>query len=412
MLTSIDLFAGCGGLSLGLERAGFRSVFVSEIHPSALQTYLTNRPDPWLHDSRNHVLDLLSLTRSEGQLEALSRRLNREFGEIDIVAGGPPCQGFSGIGHRRTFSIEREQVPSNHLYREMARFIQFVAPKAFVFENVRGLLHSRWTPDGERGEIWEDVRSAFGAVQVKRGRRRYSYRIQHQLLFAKDFGVPQNRPRVIMVGLREDIAQSHSDSVNLLPCPSGDRAPDIAELLGDLVDPDWHPGGSTPHYLSEPATQVQQELREPRRGRTFGIGSELLEQDYSKHSESTRKKFLHMLLNQGEIPAEMQTKKFAQRVLPETWGDGGPSITVTSLPDDFVHFRQPRTLTVREWSRLQLFPDWYIFAGRRTTGGRRRAGDLSIDDWSRDVPKYTQIGNAVPVNLGQAIGTHLAGLLS
>lgn len=107
----------------------------------------------------------------------------------------------------------------------------------------------------------------------------------------------------------------------------------------------------------------------------------------------------------------MKTKKFAQRVLPARWGPTGPQITLASLPDDYVHYRRPRVLSVREWARLQTFPDWYEFKGRRTTGGRRRAGDPSVGDWSRDVPKYTQIGNAVPVALAQAVGRHIAALL-
>jgi len=107
----------------------------------------------------------------------------------------------------------------------------------------------------------------------------------------------------------------------------------------------------------------------------------------------------------------MQTKKFAQRLLPQRWAPRGPSITATSLADDYVHFAQPRVLTVREWARLQMFPDWYSFVGKRTTGGRRRAGDPSIGNWTRDLPKYTQIGNAVPVALATAVGSHLAGLI-
>ena len=87
-------------------------------------------------------------------------------------------------------------------------------------------------------------------------------------------------------------------------------------------------------------------------------------------------------------------------------------ITATSLPDDYVHYGQPRILTVREWARLQTFPDWYQFAGKRTTGGRRRAGDPDAGDWSRELPKYTQIGNAVPVWLARAVGRHLRALVS
>ena len=105
-------------------------------------------------------------------------------------------------------------------------------------------------------------------------------------------------------------------------------------------------------------------------------------------------------------------KKFSQRLLPERWDENGPNITVTGSTEDIIHFSQPRILTVREWARLQGFPDWYQFAGPRTTGGRRRAGDPSKGDWTRDLPKYTQIGNAVPVKLATEIGTHLKKLIS
>ena len=107
----------------------------------------------------------------------------------------------------------------------------------------------------------------------------------------------------------------------------------------------------------------------------------------------------------------MKTKKFAQRVLPKVWKNGKPNITVTSLPDDYVHYSQPRSLTVREWARLQTFPDWYQFSGKRTTGGIRRAGNPKEGLHDREVPKYTQTGNAVPVKLAYEIAKHFMKLL-
>ena len=118
-----------------------------------------------------------------------------------------------------------------------------------------------------------------------------------------------------------------------------------------------------------------------------------------------------MVKTQGEIPASMETKKFAQRYLPPVWGEQGPTITATSLPDDYVHFSQPRIPTVREWARLQMFPDWYRFEGKRTTGGVRRAGNPREGIFDRELPKYTQIGNAVPVSLATEVGGHFANLL-
>ena len=118
-----------------------------------------------------------------------------------------------------------------------------------------------------------------------------------------------------------------------------------------------------------------------------------------------------MVKNKGVIPDHLKTKKFAQRLLPKTWGNKGPSITACSLPDDFVHYKQARTLTVREMARLQTFPDKYKFCGKRTTGGIRRAGNPREGNFEREVPKYTQIGNAVPVRLAENIGTHFRKIL-
>ena len=157
---------------------------------------------------------------------------------------------------------------------------------------------------------------------------------------------------------------------------------------------------------------MQKYFRTREDGHIMDKGDDLLEQEYSAHLARIRDKFTFMIKNQGKIPESMKTKKFAQRVLPKQWDENGPNITTTSLPDDFVHFSQPRSLTVREWARLQTFPDYYKFAGKRTTGGSRRAGNPLEGIWERETPKYTQIGNAVPVKLAEEIGKHLMKILS
>lgn len=407
MRTLIDLFAGCGGLSLGLENVGFTPIYVNELHPDALQTYLVNRSHLPVAQPGNQSSDINKVTHSKAGLVALAERLKKNYGDIDLVAGGPPCQGFSGIGHRRSFDVAKEDMPNNHLYREMAKFISHTAPKVFIFENVRGLLNSKWTPDGEKGEIWADVLKTFKKIKVKKGTKELHYEVYWELVFAKDFGVPQNRPRVIMIGIRSDINRLTNDDMKRLFDEQKFQvdAPDPIDLLGDLIDTKWTPGGSSLIYPQAAKSDIQKFLRRnPTTGEVAKKGGSLLEQDYANHSELVMKKFAYMIDHDGEIPKSMQTKKFAQRLIPERWGDKGPFITATSLPDDYVHFSQPRVLTVREWARLQTFPDWYQFNGKRTTGGRRRAGDPSLGLWSRDLPKYTQIGNAVPVNLASEIG--------
>jgi DNA (cytosine-5)-methyltransferase 1 len=410
---TIDLFAGSGGLSLGLEQAGFQTVFVNEIHPIGLETFLINRPKSLLQNSQNQSLDILEITKRPHELSALASRIREEHGDIDLVTGGPPCQGYSGIGHRRSFLVDKIEIPSNHLYREMAKFIGAIGPKAFIFENVKGLMSARWTPEGEKGEIWRDVLATFERIQVPVRSRKTGYVIQHQLVLSKNYGVPQNRPRVLIVGIREDVfskIQHTNLATKFFPVETNDF-PNIKELWSDLVDPNWMPGGSTANYPNSASTSIQRIFRTTPDGLMARKGAPLTFHSYSKHDEKTLRKFRSMISNDGRVSEEFTTKKFAQRLLPQTWTLTGPTITATSAPDDFVHYCQPRIPTVREWARLQTFPDWYQFAGKRTTGGRRRAGDPSLGIWQRDLPQYTQIGNAVPVKLAFEVGKHLKSLL-
>lgn len=408
----IDLFAGSGGLSLGLEQAGFEPVFVNELNQDAMSTYLRNRKGNGLDERDGHSFDIKDITKAKSTSKDFADMIRAKHGEIDLICGGPPCQGYSGIGHRRTFKLTKDEIPTNHLYEDMAQVVSVVAPKAFLFENVRGLLNSKWGPSGSNGEIWEDVRKTFSKIRVLVNGKKLSYEIGWKLVYAKDFGVPQNRPRVLMVGLREDLPFHPLDTQDKGLLPIGTkRGPDLIDLMSDLLDPKWREKGITQKYLHKPKTDIQELLRVAHLGKTFGKSDLLSDQEYSNHSDAVIEKFTHMLLHGSDLPDRMKTKKFSQRALPARWGENGPSITATSLPDDYVHFSQPRVLTVREWARLQYFPDWYEFSGKRTTGGRRRAGDPDAGDWTREVPKYTQIGNAVPVELARQVGLHIKGLI-
>jgi len=408
----VDLFAGCGGLSLGLEKAGFQPVFVNEINKDAMSSYLRNRSDqhPELAHKDFHAYDIKEFVNTNNSVKDLKsslkavHNLDIENGELDLLVGGPPCQGFSGIGHRRSFSVDKCDLPSNLLYQDMAWMVHKLKPKIFLFENVRGLLSSRWTKEGEKGEIFKDVVKSFGSLK--------DYHIQHALVHAKDYGAPQNRPRILLVGVRKDIdltpwIQLDSGIAGgFLPQPTK-NPPDLIDLLGDLVNPDFSYGGVDKLYLNSANKEIQKKFRTRPDGTLMPKGSPLTEQEYSNHSLKVIKKFEYMLENNGNISEEFRTKKFAQRLLPKRWDPKvGPNITATSLADDYVHFNQARVLSVREWARLQWFPDWYEFSGKRTTGGIRRAGNPQLGIFDRELPKYTQIGNAVPVFLSEKLGEH------
>ncbi len=390
-------------------------MYVNELNKDALETYLINRDKHFPHLRNNFFSqDIKEIVKDKKFFSNLLKKLEKEFGRnfkkdtVDLVTGGPPCQGFSGIGIRRSYSVDKEQLPSNHLFQDMAFFIHKIQPKMFLFENVEGLIRSRWTKAGTKGEIFRDVLDTFKKLK--------GYEVKSRLVYAKDYGVPQNRPRILIIGIKKALLKNKntfSDALEggFLPQPTDDY-PNIDEVLSDLVDRSYKNGRSTDTYLSEPKTNWQKLIRSNQfTGESLKKGDVLNEHKYSNHSEIVRKRFEYMIKNNGSIPDSLKTKKFAQRVLPAKWNDKGPNITACSLADDFVHFSQPRSLTVREWARLQTFPDWYLFAGKRTTGGIRRAGNPRESIFDRELPKYTQIGNAVPVKLAYEIGKHFLSFL-
>lgn len=433
-LTLVDLFAGCGGLSLGLEQAGFTTVFVNELNEHAMASYLANRHHklngiPFadhqdLHCNDAHELQgerLERLIKDLSNIKDLELVFDRSDGStLDLIAGGPPCQGYSGLGHRRSYAVDKRAIPSNQLYQRMVSIIARLRPRIFLFENVKGLLTSRWERSGDR-RIWPDVLNEFRSIS--------GYEVRWSLVRSSDYGVPQNRPRVLLVGIRNDVVGSsnvadptrHSEDAvtcGFLPEPDPSRCPDLVDLLGDLIDPligqKLRHGDldrselETKTYPSDPHNELQRALRTTPDGKP----ARLTDHMYSKHAPHIVAKFMHMHAHGGELPDWGKTKKFSQRLLPPRWGNNAPNVTATSMPDDYVHFAQPRTLTVREWARLQLFPDWYQFKGKRTTGGVRRAGNPLEGNFDREVPKYTQIGNAVPVGLAKAIGDHFRSILN
>lgn len=413
--TMIDLFAGCGGLSLGMEQAGFFPLYVNELNSDAIETYLINRDRTHPHlRSKYQSRDIKSCVARDGYFDDLLDGFKRDFGRdfrknsVDLLTGGPPCQGFSGIGIRRSYSVDKVQLPSNHLYQDMAYCIHAIRPKIFMFENVEGLLRSRWTSEGSKGEIFEDVLRTFQSIP--------DYQVRFRLVHGRDYGVPQNRPRVLIVGIRNDISYAVAESqdaveAGLLP-PATGMYPHIEEIFSDILDESFEYGGETSFYPKAPTNEWQKRFRHnPLTGGVYDKGEPLTEHVYSKHSPRVVEKFSFMIENGGQIPDHLKTKKFAQRLLPRRWGNQGPNITACCLPDDFVHYAQARSLTVREWARLQTFPDWYQFAGKRTTGGIRRAGNPRESIFEREVPKYTQIGNAVAVNMAAEIGHHFRKLL-
>ncbi len=407
--TSIDLFAGCGGLTRGLEDAGFKCLAFNELNKDAAASFSAN-----FNKAQMLSNDIYNVTRKE-----LKAKLGDKYKSIDLVCGGPPCQGFSGIGHRRSFSVEKEDIPTNHLYEEMIRVIKSIRPKAFLFENVRGLLSSKWNSEGENGEIFRQVYEAFKSIP--------GYRVQPTLIHASWFGVPQNRPRVMIMGLREEIFDAAGITLpefdldrkastfpsqlrnngGMFPVWDGKHtAPGVEEMISDLAYKitDWYAEKGI--HRMKARNSLQRSMREDLE--VVSGKQKLTDHFVSNHSDKVRERFQYMIDNNirniRDLPEKKRTKKFSQKLLPREWENGAPTITCCSNSDDYVHYSIPRALSVREWARLQTFPDHHEFRGPRTTGGVRRAGNPDEGNWDREVPKYTQIGNAVPPLLAKAIG--------
>lgn len=391
----IDLFAGCGGLSLGLRRAGWNGVFAVEAHADAFETYRhnhlrTNNDWPeWLPLAPMRIEQLISDHRSN--LESLE-------GTIDLVAGGPPCQGFSTAGRRR------QSDPRNELVSYYLDFLRIVRPRIVLLENVRGFMTMRHEAADSYADYVEAELESLG------------YQVWSELLTASDWGVPQRRPRFFVIAalgddlqgidpfLRLKVARREFLKNRTLPI---DREVSVGEAIDDLrttgaLRRPCHDGGvggfEEIEYTAPPnptgylslmragATKQPNGLRLPRHSAEVTQRFEQI--------QSTCKKGRPLTV---EDRNRLNMKKRSLTPL----SSHQPSSTVTTLPDDIIHYSEPRILTVRECARLQSFPDTFEFCGPYTTGGPRRG---------KSCPRYTQVGNAVPPLLAEAIGEILLGL--
>jgi DNA (cytosine-5)-methyltransferase 1 len=372
-----DAFAGCGGLSLGLQAAGHEVTAANELDVWAADTYEANHP---------HVRML------RGDVRALdSSFLRREFnGVVDLVAGGPPCQGFSVSGSRQ-YGVHSEK---NQLVREYVRIVRAIEPTFFVLENVRGFTSARL--DGRTQAL------AFVLNELTNA----GYELHHAVLQAADYGVPQYRSRLFVIGAREPLKASpfpdptHSADGSLL------RHLGVMEAIGDLHELGAGEGSDGPvPYRHRPTTAFQIAMR---------AGSDsLLNHQAMKHTRRLVERFAATPpggkgydIGRGSV-STVQTvtvyKSNNQRLI----GDH-PSLCITAnFQSTYVHPEQHRNLTAREAARLQTFPDKYEFRGRRTLMSSTLLRQEGRDD-ENHLSQYNQIGNAVPPALARLVGERLA----
>lgn len=392
----IDLFSGCGGLALGLHNAGWKGLFAVEKSKDAFSTLKHNLIDnnsnfdwpEWL-PKQNHDINKI--------IEEHEEKLKSLRGKISLVAGGPPCQGFSMAGRRR------EKDDRNKLIDSYIKFIELVQPQVLFFENVKGFTIG-FKKGNERGQAY--------SVYVVKKLQELGYNVHGEIVDFSEYGVPQKRQRYILVGMKngeskeffETITQNRAKffkSKNLEKDTTSlnDAISDLLQSNGTKESPDTK---SFQAGVYAKATSSYQKLMRQNRPLTNQVADS---HRFAKHKVETVEKFQYILNNgiankniSDDIKEKYNMKK--RTVVPLCKISATP--TLTTLPDDYIHYCEPRILTVREYARIQSFPDSYEFKGGYTTGGERR---------KIDVPRYTQIGNAIPPLFSEQAGLVLKEMI-
>lgn len=399
--TYIDLFAGCGGLSLGLHNAGWKGLFAIEKSPDAFETLNHNLIKLKQHFDWPKWLPKQNLDINNAINEYKENLLSLQ-GKVDLIAGGPPCQGFSMAG-RRNENDER-----NNLIKSYIKFIRLIKPKIIFFENVKGFT-LEFKKNKEKGKRY----SAY----VKNALNRAGYHVHGELVNFAEYGVPQKRTRFILVGIKKDlIGSSKKGAKDFFSAIKENRH---AFLSLKNLKTETTIGDAISDLLKSNGTQVSLDSNRFKMGvytnvkstyqslMRYGVDKCVVDSHrFPNHKEEIIKKFeviLSTCRKNKDIDAEIR-KRFnikKHTIIPLDKDDASP--TITTLPDDYIHYCEPRILTVREYARIQSFPDWYEFQGKYTTGGKRR---------TKEVPRYSQIGNAIPPLFGEQSGIILKQLLN
>jgi DNA (cytosine-5)-methyltransferase 1 len=415
-LTFIDLFAGCGGLSLGAIKAGFVGKFAIEYQKNAFETLKFNLIErkedelikygikrfEWPEDLPITNFDIKELLKNKKEF---LKSLN---GKIDLVVGGPPCQGFSNAGKRN------ENDPRNQLYKSYLSFINLVNPKILIIENVAGIA-SKFS---QSSASYKD--NIINKLKSK-------YYVDGQLISSEIFGVPQKRKRFIILGFsKSHFKNSNIDLKSIFEKIKLDSTEfsskyesygrqfnlsktNVNQAIGDLDGGDMQPiiycdeNAKSKSYTSFEYKKSESDYQDLMRygcenktqidSHRIGIHGSLTTAKYKKLIEISRDNNRNRVgfgFSKDELDlANWDSKKQIINVLKSE----NQSPTLTTCPFDYIHYRIPRILTVREFARIQSFPDWYEFKGIYATSG----------SLSYTTPRYSQIGNAVPPLMAESI---------
>ena len=337
----IDLFAGVGGLSLGFEKAGFDVVMANEYDSAIATASQYNHKNP-----KMIVGDITSID--------LNGTFGKYVGKIDVIIGGPPCQGFSQKGQRKTINDER-----NFLFKYYVKVVDLVKPTYFVMENVPNLLTA------EKGYFRKELIELFDTI---------GYKLNMGVLNASDYGVPQNRRRAVIIGKYRDVAPELPKALH--------KTVTIWNAISDLAFLNSGEGTEEQEYKFPPESDYEKMLR--------GKCNVLHNHVATRHSAIALKRLAMIPPNAGRevLPEDQLTKS----IYSGTWTrmrKDEVSVTITTRFDTpssgkFTHPYLNRAITVREAARIQSFPDDFVFIGNKGS-------------------QMKQVGNAVPPLLAKAI---------
>jgi len=344
-LSVVDLFCGCGGLSLGFSQIGYRVLLGVDNDEQALMTFRYN-----LRESQALNLDLAE----QNNISRIQETIGQQ--NVDVIVAGPPCQGFSLTGPR-DFDDER-----NRLYVAVFEFVEEMSPRAFVIENVPGLA----TLYG--GKIRDEIRRRFQDL---------GYNVISDVLCAADYGVPQMRKRIFFVGLRKHLGK--------FAFPPKTHNPDsyvsCSDAIGDLPSREEELGKEVDEYGQGPSTAYQKKMRD---------GSEKLYNHVAtKHTDMVKR--VIALVPEGGNYRHLPPGVGESRKFHEAWTryhSKKLARTIDTGHRNHFHYKCNRVPTVRENARLQSFPDSFVFLGNRTQ-------------------QYRQVGNAVPPLLAEILARQL-----
>ena len=380
MIRVVDLFSGAGGLTLGFKNKilndtfvksdDYNILFANEIDKNASDAFSLNFPQiPMLNCNITQITQNYLVEN------------NIEYSDVDLVIGGPPCQSFSTVGRRQY--DERAQ-----MYKEYRRMLSFLQPKVFLFENVTGLMTMK---NAVGLPVLEDIKREFSdfsdfGIDL-------SYEIKESVMNAKHFGVPQNRERVFLVGMRRDLESEFNWEFPDAELISEDEFLTLEDAIGDL--PKLGNGEKKEYYESNPYTFYQKLMRNNSVELTHhvnGLNGERMLKIMKTVTPGKGKNYINELVETGKLDEKYFLTSGYHNTYGKLWWDR-PSSTITnnlSTPSSLrcIHPIQNRALTPREGARIQSFPDTFHFIGNKE----------NIN---------SQIGNAVPPLLAMAIAQKL-----